>query len=187
MNQNQIYEEVKIKLNQVLSHFEEELKKIRTGRAHPSMLDSVSVKAYGVNMPLKQVANITAPEAQLLQITPFDASNIHAISDAIRNDQALGLNPVDDGRVIRVQIPPLTTERRQEIVKQLGEKVEEAMIAARNVRHEKLGQAKQAKTDKNLSEDDYIRIEKQIDDAMAKNKQEIELLASAKEKELMIV
>jgi ribosome recycling factor len=187
VDSNQIIENVKQKLAQVEAHFEEELKKVRTGRAHPAMVDSVLVKAYGVLMPLKQLATVSAPEAQLLQITPFDPTNIGVISDAIREDQTLGLNPMDDGRVVRIQIPPLSTERRQEIVKQLGEKVEEAMIAARNVRHESLDAAKKAKTDKQMGEDDYKRVEKQIEDLMFKNKQQVDALASDKEKDILTV
>src|ERR1700712_283198 len=117
-----------------VSHFAEELKKVRTGRAPPSMLDSILVEAYGQRMPLNQVANITVPEPQLLTITPFDPSTIQVVVAAIRNDQALGLNPSDDGRIIRVPIPPLTEERRKLLVKQTSEKVEEARIALRNVR-----------------------------------------------------
>src|SRR5580765_4268865 len=92
------YEE---KMNQDLVHFEEELKKVRTGRAHPGMLDSITVEAYGQKMPLNQVANVTAPEAQLLQVTPFDPGNIQAIAGAIRDNPSLGMNPSDDGRVVR--------------------------------------------------------------------------------------
>jgi ribosome recycling factor len=184
---DQIITTIKQKLAQVEAHFEEELKKVRTGRAHPSMLDGVSAKAYGVVMPLKQLATITAPEGQLLQISPFDITNIATISDAIREDQTLGLNPMDDGRVIRIQIPPLSTERRQEIVKQLNQKVEETMIAARNVRHEGLETAKKAKTDKQIGEDDFLRVQKQVDELMFKNKQQIDMLAQTKEKEIMTV
>src|SRR5665647_2348692 len=89
------------KFDAVAVHFSEELKKVRTGRAHPGQLDGVKVEVYGTLMPLNQVANITAPEAQLLQITPFDPSNIQAISAAIRSNQNLGLNPSDDGRIVR--------------------------------------------------------------------------------------
>jgi ribosome recycling factor len=187
VNPDQAIANVKQKLAQVTLHFEEELKKIRTGRAHPAMLDSLMVKAYGVLMPLKQLATISAPEGQLLQVSPFDPANIGVINDAIREDQTLGLNPMDDGRVVRVPIPPLSTERRQEIVKQLGEKVEDAMIAARNARHEGLDEAKKAKATKQIGEDDYIRIEKQVDDLMFKNKQQVDMLASNKEKEIMTV
>jgi ribosome recycling factor len=93
-------DEYELKMAGVIEHFEDELKKIRTGRAHPGMLDGIMVEAYGADMPLNQVANITAPEAQLLVLTPFDPSNISAISAAIRNNQSLGLNPSDDGRIV---------------------------------------------------------------------------------------
>lgn len=187
MSPNQIVEEVKTKLSVAVSHFHEELKKLRTGRAHPSQLDGVMVVAYGTPMPLNQVSNITAPEAQLLQITPFDPSNIQAIAEAIRKDQNLGLNPMDDGRVVRVPIPALTTERRQAIVKQLNEKSEETLVATRNIRHDALDIAKRAKSDKAISEDDLNRVEKQIDELMAKTKAEVEAAARAKEQEIMTV
>lgn len=187
MNPTQVVDEVKTKLNVAVGHFNDELKKLRTGRAHPSQLDGVMVVAYGTPMPLNQVSNITAPEAQLLQVTPFDPNNIQAIADAIRNDQSLGLNPMDDGRVVRVPIPALTTERRQAIVKQLGEKVEEAHIASRNIRHDLLDVAKKAKAEKQISEDDFARIEKQIEEIMAKTKADIESAAKAKEQEIMTV
>jgi ribosome recycling factor len=187
VNPNQIIDEAKARLASTVSHFHEELKKLRTGRAHPSQLDGVVVVAYGVPMPLNQLSNITAPEAQLLQITPFDPSNIQAIAESIRKDQNLGLNPSDDGRVVRVPIPPLTTERRQAIVKQLNEKVEDTLIVTRSVRHDALDIAKKAKLDKNISEDDLTRIEKQIDELMSKSKAEIEAAAKAKEQEIMTV
>lgn len=187
MSPNQLVEEAKNKLSGAVAHFNEELKKLRTGRAHPSMLDGIMVVAYGTPMPLNQVSTVTAPEAQLLQISPFDPSNIQAIAEAIRNDQSLGLNPADDGRVVRVPIPPLTTERRQQIVKQLNEKAEEAHIACRNIRHDTLADAKEAKSDKDISEDDFSRIEKQVDELMAKTKQDIEAAVKVKEQEIMTV
>src|SRR5690606_29855280 len=108
----------KKRMDQALEHFRDDLKKIRTGRAHPDMLGEVMVEAYGARMPLNQVANTTVPEPQLLQITPFDPSQLQAIVTAIRNDQGFGFNPSDDGRVVRVPVPPLTEERRHQIVKQ---------------------------------------------------------------------
>src|SRR5690606_20151231 len=108
----------------------------RTGRAHPSMLDGLMVEAYDTQMPLIQVGTVTAPEGQLLQITPFDPSNLQAIATAIRNNPSLGMNPSDDGRVVRVPIPPLNEERRREYVKVVSGKVEDAMIAMRNIRHD---------------------------------------------------
>lgn len=168
-----------------VAHFEDELKKVRTGRAHPSMLDSVLVEAYGQRMPLNQLANITAPEAQMLTITPFDPSNIQVISAAIRADQSLGLNPSDDGRLVRVPIPALTEERRHQLVKQTSEKVEDARIALRTIRQDALKEAKRMKDGKELSEDDMKRVEKQIDDIMSATNAQIEDAFKAKEKDIL--
>jgi ribosome recycling factor len=178
------YEE---KFNQVISRFEEELKKVRTGRAHPGMLDGIKVEVYGTLMPLNQVANITAPEPQLLQITPFDPNNLAAISSAIRADQSLGFNPSDDGRIVRVPVPSLTEERRKQLVKQVGEKVEEARIALRNVRQDALKEAKQMKDNKQLSEDDLKRVEKDIDHNMSVVNGKIDEMFRLKEKDIMTI
>jgi ribosome recycling factor len=187
MSPNQIVEDAKAKFTGAASHFVEDAKKIRTGRAHSGILDGVTVMAYGVQTPLNQVANVTAPEAQLLQITPFDPSNLQAISTAIRDSQNLGLNPSDDGRIVRVPVPPLTEDRRREYVKLLGSKVEDCMISMRNARHDALHIAEQAKKDKSIGEDDYNRLEKQIDELMTKQKAEVEATAKAKETEIMTV
>lgn len=176
-----------LKMETALEHFDEELKKIRTGRAHPSMLDGIKVEAYGTEMPLNQVANITAPEAQLLQITPFDPSNIQKIAAAIRNDQGLGLNPSDDGRVVRVPVPALTEDRRRLLVKQASEKVEEARIALRNVRQDGLKDAKAKKESKELSEDDLKLVEKEFDRLMQTSQTRLDDALKAKEKEIMTI
>lgn len=173
------------KFSHAVAHFEEELKKVRTGRAHPSMLDGIYVEAYGQRMPLNQVANITVPEAQLLTVTPFDPSNIQAIVGAIRQDQSLGLNPSDDGRIVRVPVPPLTEERRKQIVKQTSEKVEEARIVLRNIRQDAHKEAKRLKDAKELSEDDLKRAEKSIDDFMAMQNTKLDGLFKDKEKEIL--
>lgn len=170
-----------------LMHFEDELKKVRTGRAHPGMLEGVKAEVYGTAMPLNQVANITAPEAQMLLITPFDPSSIAAISAAIRGDQSLGFNPSDDGRVVRVPVPPLTEERRKLLVKQTGEKVEEARIALRNIRQDALKEAKRKKDAKELSEDDVKRIEKDVDALMSEFQTKIETAFKAKEKDILTI
>jgi ribosome recycling factor len=176
------YEE---KFNAALAHFEDELKKVRTGRAHPGMLDGIMVEVYGQNMPLNQVSNITAPEAQLLQITPFDPSNLAVISTAIRNDQSLGLNPSDDGRVVRVPIPALTEDRRKLLVKQTGEKVEEARIVLRNIRQDALKELRRKKDSKELSEDDVKRVEKLIDESIASTNAKLDELFRIKEKDIL--
>lgn len=173
------------RMSAALTHFEDEIKKIRTGRANPGMLDGIMVEAYGAKMPLIQVATITVPEPQLLQINPFDPTNLQAVVKAIRDDQSLGFNPSDDGRVVRVPIPALTTERRQQIVKQLGDKVEECRIALRNVRHDALKDAKNKKDAKELSEDDVKRVEKSLDDDMKSFQAKLEAVAKSKEQEIM--
>ena len=187
MNPQDTIKQAQDKFNAQVAHFNDELKKLRTGRAHPSMLDGILVTAYGVPTPLNQVSTITTPEAQLIQISPFDPSNITAITSAIRDNPSLGLNPSDDGRVVRVPIPALTTERRAQIVKQLGEKVEECMIAMRGTRHEALAKIDQAKKDKTVGEDDAKRYAKQIDDIMNKIKLDVDAAAKTKEAEIMKV
>lgn len=178
------YEE---RFSSAVAHFEDELKKVRTGRAHPSMLDSIKVEAYGQMMPLNQVANVVAPEAGLLTITPFDPSNLQAISASIRADQSLGLNPSDDGRLVRVPIPPLTEERRKQIVKQIAEKVEDARITLRGVRQDAQKEIRRLKDDKQLSEDDQKRAEKQIDDLMASFNAKLDAAFKDKEKEVLTI
>ena len=187
MDTNNLLTEAKEKFEKVISFLEDELKKVRTGRAHPSMLDGITVNVYETTMPLMQVGTVATPESQLLQITPFDPNNIQAISQAIREDQSLGLNPIDDGRVIRIPIPPLTAERRQQIVKQLSSKTEEAMIRLRNVRHEYQDLAEAAKKDKDLSEDEVKRFFQQLDDIMQQKKSQIDQLEKAKQQEILTV
>lgn len=173
--------EEKVAMNKVIERFRDEMKKVRTGRAHPDMLSGIKVEAYGQFMPLNQVANITIGDATMLVITPFDPGNIAAISSAIRADSTLGLNPADDGRIIRVPIPPLTEERRREIVKTASEKVEEAKIAIRNVREDARKDIKEAK----LPEDATKRAEKEIDDLTKEYTDKIEAAFKEKEADIM--
>jgi ribosome recycling factor len=185
MTPQQTIQDAQTKFNSAVEHFQTDLKSLRTGRASASMLDSISIEAYGTMMPLNQAATITTPEAQLIQITPFDPSNIQSIANAIRNNQSLGLNPSDDGRVVRVPVPPLNEERRRELAKQVGQKQEEAMVRLRAVRHEAMDAIAKAKKDKEIGEDDAKRFEKQIDDAMSIARSATDLSAKAKETEIM--
>ena len=169
-------------MEETLNRFNEEMKKVRTGRAHPDMLSGIKVEAYGQFMPLNQVANITAADGTLLVITPFDPSTIQAIAAAIRADQSLGLNPADDGRVIRVPIPPLTEERRKEIVKNASSKVEQAKVAIRNIREDA---RKSLKAAEDLSEDVKKRAEKEIDDLTKEFTDKIDSAFRAKSDEIM--
>lgn len=180
-------DEYELKMQGVVEHFESELGKIRTGRAHPGMLDGIKVEAYGTTMPLNQVANITAPEAQLLQITPFDPSTIQSVAAAIRNDQSLGLNPSDDGRVVRVPVPALTEERRKQLVKQAGEKLEDSRIALRTIRQDGLKDAKVKKENKELSEDDLKLVEKEFDRLMQEIQKTLDDTFKVKEKDILTI
>lgn len=179
--------EFKQKLTQAISRLEDDLKKVRTGRAHPDMLDSVRVEAYGTPMPLNQVANVSVPEPQLLQITPFDPQNLDAIVEGIRRDESLGLNPSDDGRVVRVNIPPLTEERRAQIAKQLGSNAEDARIVSRNIRQDVLNNFKKQKSAGEITEDDLRSLEKEVQEELDKFNKQVDELIRAKEDEVMKV
>ena len=170
------------KMEAVIDRFQNEMKKVRTGRAHPDMLSGVKVEVYGQFMPLNQAANITAADATLLVVTPFDPSNIQAIAAAIRADQSLGLNPADDGRVIRVPIPALTEERRKEIVKTASSKVEDAKVALRNIREDA---RKAIKNTADLSEDVKKRAQKDIDEITKEFTDKVETEFKAKSEEIM--
>ena len=174
--------EEKAAFNKVIDRFRDEMKKVRTGRAHPDMLSGIKVEAYGQFMPLNQVANVTIGDATMLVITPFDPGNINAISSAIRADSALGLNPADDGRIIPVPIPPLTEERRREIVKTASEKVEEAKIAIRNIREDA---RKAIKIASEMSEDVKKRAEKEIDELTKEFSDKVDAEFKAKSDEIM--
>lgn len=171
----------KRKMEEVLERFDGEMKKVRTGRAHPDMLAGVKVEAYGQWMPLNQVANVTIGDATMLVVTPFDPSNIANIESAIRADSTLGLNPSDDGRIVRVPIPPLTEERRKEIVKTASAKVEEAKVSIRNVREDARKDIKALE----LPEDARKRAEKEIDDLTKEYTDKIDSAFKAKEAEIM--
>lgn len=175
--------EYKVAMEKVIERFKSELSKVRTGRAHPDMLASIKVEAYGQMMPLNQVANVTVGDATMLLITPFDPANIANITSAIRADQTLGLNPSDDGRLIRVPVPPLTEERRREIVKVTSSKVEEAKVGIRNVREDARKEIKSAE----LPEDVTKRAEKEIDDLTKDYNTQIDELFKAKEAEIMTI
>ena len=173
----------KKEMEDVISRFKDEMKKVRTGRAHPDMLAGIKVEAYGQWMPLNQVANVTVSGATMLLVTPYDPSTIPGISNAIRSDSTLGLNPSDDGRVVRVPIPPLTEERRKEIVKPASKSVEESKVKIRNVREDARKDIKAAE----LPEDAKKRAEKSIDDLTKEYNDRVDAEFKIKEKEIMSI
>lgn len=157
------------------------LQRVQTGRAHPSLLDGLSVEVNHAQLPLNQVSTILALEAKTLQVTPFDPQNINLICEAISGNQELNLNPTDDGRVIYVPIPPLTTERRQQIVKGLESQKEDFLVKLRQLRHHYLKQIKQTVS----GEDRIARHGKEVETAVTKSKQQLEDSAQAKENEIL--
>lgn len=185
MDQTALIQQAERSFQSAFDYLQTELSRLRTGRANTAMLEGITVEAYGTQMPLQQTGTITVLDAQMLQVTPFDINNLQAIVAAIRNQQTLGFNPSDDGRVVRVAVPPLTEERRRDIAKQIGDKLEEALVRMRNARHDIMKQLDAAKKDKQLGEDDWHRLEKTVEDLLAKHKKQMEMTAQAKEQEIM--
>lgn len=145
--------DTKTRMEKVIEDFRHKLTTVRTGRASTNILDSIVVEAYGTEMPLNQVATINAPEAALLTVQPFDPSIVNAIDKAIRSSD-LGLNPANDGKLLRIPIPPLTEERRKGFVKHIHEMAEEHKTAVRNIRRDANEKLKKALKDKTISEDE---------------------------------
>jgi ribosome recycling factor len=163
-----------------------ELTRVRAGRANPALLDSIKVESYGVQMALNQVATVSVGDARLLVIKPYDRNTIQAIEKAI-NHANLGLNPSNDGVIIRVPIPALTEQRRRELVKQVKDHGEEAKIAIRQVRREANEMLKEAQKDGDLSEDDLARGLEKIQDMTDADTKTVDQLLQAKEKEIIEV
>src|SRR5215470_5303319 len=151
-----IYLQLKTRMDKAVEDFRREMTATRTGRASVHMLDSVRVDYYGTLMPLNQIATIHTPDAQLITVQPYDASSLSAIEKAIRSGD-LGLNPSNDGKMIRIPAPPLTEERRKEMVKHLHKVLEEHRTAVRNIRRDGLEAVKKAQKDKKITEDDERR------------------------------
>jgi ribosome recycling factor len=157
---------------------------VRTGRANVHMLDSVSVDYYGSQMPLNQVAQVHAPEAQLITVQPFDPSQLGAIEKAIRSGD-MGLNPMNDGKLIRVPVPPLTQERRQDMVKHLHRVLEEHRTAVRNIRRDGNDAIKKALKDKKITEDEEKRSLDEIQKLTDGEINKMEEMSKGKEKEVL--
>jgi ribosome recycling factor len=175
------------KLDKALAHFTDEIKSLRTGRAAVAMLDGVIVEYYGVPQPLKAVASVNVPDGHSLAVTPWDKAALGAIEKAIRENQALGLNPMNDGNVIRLAVPPMTEERRREVVKSLGNKVEECRIALRNIRHDVLNEVKRLEKAKEATSDDVKFAENEMGKKLEQFQKRINELEAAKTKEIMEV
>ena len=174
------------KMNGAVEHAREEFAAIRTGRAHPAMFNKLMVDYYGSPTPLQQLATFQVPEARTVLISPFDRGAMAGIEKAIR-DSDLGVNPANDGNVIRLVMPQLTEERRKEYIKVTRHKAEEARVAVRNIRRHSIEHVGKLTKDKEISEDDARGAEKQLDAATKKHVDTIDELLKAKEAELLEV
>ena len=174
------------KMDQALTHMKDDLAGIRTGRAAPAVLNRVTVEYYGTPGPLNQLAGVTVPEPRLLQVQPFDKSAIGAIEKAIMTSD-LGITPNNDGNVIRLAFPPLTEERRKELVKQVHHRAEEGRVAVRNVRRHAKDEMEKLEHDGAISEDDLARAEKDLQKLTDRFVAEIDQIQGHKEQELMEV
>jgi ribosome recycling factor len=180
------YTQLKTRMDKAVDDFRKELAGQRTGRANVHMLDSVHVEAYGSQMPLNQTANVSAPEPNMITVQPWDLSLIGAIEKAIRTAD-LGLNPQNDGKIVRVPVPQLTEDRRKEMVKHLNKVLEEHRTAIRNIRRDGNDAVKKAMKDKKITEDEergsIEQVQKLTDDEIKK----MEEMCKTKEKEIMQV
>jgi len=178
------YIQLKTRMDKAVEDFRKAMAGVRTGRASVHMLDNVSVDYYGSQMPLNQVAQVHAPEPQLITVQPFDASQLGAIEKAIRSGD-MGLNPMNDGKLIRVPVPPLTQERRQDMVKHLHRVLEEHRTAVRNIRRDGNDAIKKALKDKKISEDEEKRALDEIQKLTDGEIKKMEDMSKAKEKEVL--
>jgi len=178
------YIQLKTRMDKAVDDFRKALVGTRTGRASVHMLDSVVVEAYGAQMPLNQVSTVHAPEPQLITVQPFDPSQLGAIEKAIRSGE-LGLNPMNDGKIIRVPVPPLTEERRKDMVKHLHKVLEDHRTAVRNIRRDGNDAIKKALKDKKISEDEEKRSMEEIQKLTDGEIKTMEDMCKAKEKEVM--
>ena len=181
---NEVLDEAKKRMEKSLKNFKEELSHIRTSRASVALLDAIKVDCYGTQMPIPQIATVNVVEGKMLVIQPWDVNLVKEIEKAIQKSD-LGINPTSDGKTIRLVIPPLTEERRKELIKVAGKLAEEARIAIRNIRRDVLDKFKSAKKKGEISEDDYIQLEKKVQKLTDQYVEKINEVLKEKEKEIL--
>lgn len=183
---DQIISSHKAEFDKVMDHFGHELNSVRTGRANPALLSTIQVESYGSRMALEHVASVSVSDAKTLVISPWDKGQIQAIDKAIQMAN-LGFNPSNDGNVIRITLPPMSEERRKEMVKMVGQMAEQARIGIRNVRESIMKEMKKAEGDGKISKDDLSHGQKKLQEQIDKYNEEIKKHAEAKEKDVMTV
>ena len=174
------------KMERTLEHLNEDFDAVRAGRANPKVLDRLTVEYYGSETPLNGVATISTPDARTLVITPWDTKLLKDICKSIQASD-LGINPQNDGRVIRLVFPQLTEERRKDLVKQVRKYAEEAKVAMRNIRRDGMDYVKKLKKNSEITEDDQKKAEKDLQDLLDKYIKKVDAALAAKEKELMSI
>lgn len=179
-----VLDESSKKMDKAVNAYERELTRVRTGRATPALLDGIMVDYYGSRMPINQVASISVPESRQLVIQAWDQNVLPEIEKAILKSE-LGLTPNNDGKVVRVSIPPLTEERRKELVKLVNKMAEEARVAVRNVRRDHMERLKKMKKDKEISEDEMYRLQDELQKITDDHIETIDKIRADKEKEIM--
>lgn len=182
----ELLHETESRMRGAVTSLESDLAAFRTGRASPHLLDRIIVEMYGVEMPLNQMAVVSVPEPQQIAIRPYDANSISAIEKAIMKSD-LGIMPNNDGKIIRLNIPRLTEERRRDLSKMVGKRVEEAKVAVRNVRRDALNDMRDFEKEKLISEDDLHRGQDDLQELTDKYTKQIDEIGEAKEAELMEV
>lgn len=181
-----VLDEANESMDKALRALRGELQKVRTGRANPALLQDLQVEYYGTMTPLQQLANLNAPEPSLIVVSPFDKGALQAIERAIRSSD-LGLTPNNDGRLIRIPIPPLNEERRKEIVRHLKKVAEEHKIGVRDARRAALAMLKELEADGGLPADDRVRADKRIQDLTDAHVKKIDEMSAQKEQEILQV
>lgn len=181
---NEIIKDADVRMNKSIDSFKLDLAKIRTGRAHPSLLDHITVEYYGSQVPLSQVANINIQDSRTLSLVPWEKPMVSEVEKAIMNSD-LGLNPNTVGEVIRIPLPPLTEERRKDLIKIVKAEGEQTKVALRNIRRDANSSFKDLLKEKEITEDDERKGEEQVQKVIDTNSKKIDDLLVEKEKELM--
>ncbi len=181
-----VFAKTKEKMEKCLDSLERDYKAVRAGRANPAVLDRVVVDYYGCPTPLNQMAAISVPEPRMLMVQPWDASTLREIEKAI-NVAEIGINPSNDGKVIRLAFPPLTEERRKELVKEISKRAEEAKVAIRNVRRDAMDSLKKLKKDNEITEDDLKDGEKKLQDITDSYVKQTDEMEKNKEEEILSI
>jgi ribosome recycling factor len=181
-----VMDDAEVRMGKAIDALRRDLATIRTGRASPSLVERLPVDYYGSSTPLNQLAGISVPEPRMLVIQPWDRGSMAAIEKAIRKSE-LGLNPNNDGQVVRIAIPPLTEERRKQLVKLVHGHVEEGKVALRNIRRDAMTHVKELLAEKLIGEDDERRAEQQVDELTKRYVSDAERVGKAKEQEVLEV